>query len=50
MMFKQIQDGVDFAESGGVAIGASQKLSSDYSKIFKSGKFNSACRRWDEKL
>jgi hypothetical protein len=49
-LFKQIQDCVDFAEAGGVAIGASQKLSSAYSKIFKSGKFNSACRRWDEKL
>jgi hypothetical protein len=31
-------------------IGAAQKLSSAYSKIFKSGKFNSACRRWDEKI
>jgi hypothetical protein len=49
-LFKQIQDCVDFAEAGGVSIGAAQKLSSAYSKIFKSGKFNSACRRWDEKL
>jgi hypothetical protein len=49
-LFKQIQDCVDFAEAGGVKIGAAQKLSSAYSKIFKSGKFNSACRRWDEKL
>jgi hypothetical protein len=49
-LLKQIQDCVDFAEAGGVAIGAAQKLSSAYSKIFKSGKFNSACRRWDEKL
>jgi hypothetical protein len=49
-LFKQIQDCVDFAEAGGVAIGAAQKLSSAYSKIFKSGKLNSACRRWDEKL
>jgi hypothetical protein len=47
-LFKQIQDCVDFAEAGGVAIGAAQKNSSAYSKIFKSGKFNSACRRWDE--
>jgi hypothetical protein len=50
IMFTQIQDCVDFAEAGGVAIGAAQKLSSAYSKIFKSGKFNSAYRRWDEKL
>jgi hypothetical protein len=49
-LFKQIQDCVDFAEAGGVTIGAAQKLSSAYSKIFKSGKFNSACRRWDEKV
>jgi hypothetical protein len=49
-LFKQIQECVEFAEAGGVAIGAAQKLSSAYSKIFKSGKFNSACRRWDVKL
>jgi hypothetical protein len=49
-LFKQIQDCVDFAEAGGFAIGAAQKLSSAYSKIFKSGKFNGACRRWDGKL
>jgi hypothetical protein len=49
-LFKHIQECVDFAEAGGVAIGAAQKLSSAYSKIFKSGKFNSACRMWDEKL
>jgi hypothetical protein len=49
-LFKHIQDCVDFAEAGGVAIGAAQKLSSAYSKIFKSGKFNSDCRRWDKKL
>jgi hypothetical protein len=49
-LLKQIHDCVDFAEAGGVAIGAAQKLSSAYSKISKSGKFNSACRRWDERL
>jgi hypothetical protein len=49
-IFKHIQDCVDFAETGGVTIGTAQKLSSAYSKIFKSGKFNSACRRWDEKV
>jgi hypothetical protein len=35
-LFKQIQDCVDLAEAGGDAIGAAQKLSSAYSKIFKS--------------
>jgi hypothetical protein len=49
-IFKQIQDCVDLAEAGEVAIGAAQKLSSASSKSFKTGKFNSACRRWDEKL
>jgi hypothetical protein len=49
-LFKQIQDCVDFAEAGRVVIGAAQKLSSAYSKIFKSGKFNRTCRRWDEKI
>jgi hypothetical protein len=49
-LFKQIQDCVDFTEAGGIKIGSGQKLSSDYSKIFKSGKFNSACCRWDEKV
>jgi hypothetical protein len=49
-LFKKIQDCVDFAEAGGVEIGAAPKLSSAYFKIFKSGKFHSACCRWDEKL
>jgi hypothetical protein len=49
-LFKKIKDCVDFAEDGGVTIGAAQKLSSAYSKIFKSGKFNSDCCRWDEKV
>jgi hypothetical protein len=49
-LFKHIQDCVDFAEAGGFIIGTVQKLSSAYSKIFKSGKLNSACRRWDEKI
>jgi hypothetical protein len=31
-LFKHIQDCVDFAEAGGVAIGAAQRLSSAYSK------------------
>jgi hypothetical protein len=49
-LFKKFQDYIDFAEAGGVAIVAAQKLPSAYSKIFKSGKFNSACHRWDDKL
>jgi hypothetical protein len=49
-LFKKIQDCVDFAEAGGVTIGATQKLSSVQSKIFRSGKFNRACHKWDETL
>jgi hypothetical protein len=49
-LFKQIRYCVDFAEASGVAIGAAKKLSSAYSKIFKSGKFNCACRRREEKI
>jgi hypothetical protein len=45
-LFKKIQDCVDFAEAGGVTIGTAQKLSSAYSKIFKS----STCYRWGEKI
>jgi hypothetical protein len=49
-LLKQIQDCVDLAEAGGVTIDAAHKLSSAYSNIFKAGKFNSACRRWDDKI
>jgi hypothetical protein len=49
-LFGNIQYCVNFAEAGGVTIGTAQKLSSAFSKIFKSLKFNSPCRRWDEKI
>jgi hypothetical protein len=39
-LFKQIQDCIDYYESGGVLIGA---------KIFATCHFMSACRRWNEK-
>jgi hypothetical protein len=53
-IFKQIQDCVDFAEAGGVTIGAAQKLSSAYSKIFKSGKYltvrvTDGMKKWKQK-
>jgi hypothetical protein len=44
-LFKQIQECADFEEVGGVTIGETQKLSSAYSKIFKSVKLSSDCRR-----
>jgi hypothetical protein len=48
-LFKQIQDGVDYAEAGGITIGESQKLSEAYTKVFATGIFHSACRCWNEK-
>jgi hypothetical protein len=48
-LFKQIQDYVDYAEGGGITIGEAQKLSAAYTKVFATGIFHSACRRWNEK-
>jgi hypothetical protein len=44
-LFKQIQDCSDYSEAGGVPIAPSQ-----HAKIFATGHFMSACRRWNEKL
>jgi hypothetical protein len=48
-LFKQIQDCADYSESGGVLIGNRQKINVGYAKIFATGHFMSACRRWNEK-
>jgi hypothetical protein len=48
-LFKQIQDCADYSEAGGVPIGPSQKTNVGYAKIFATGHFMSACRRWNEK-
>jgi hypothetical protein len=48
-LFKQIQDCADYYESGGVLIGHPQKINVGYAKIFATGHFMSACRRWNEK-
>jgi hypothetical protein len=48
-VFKQIQDCADYSEAGGVTIGHSQQINVGYAKIFATGHFMSACRRWDEK-
>jgi hypothetical protein len=48
-LFKQIQDCVDYSEAGGVLIGHPQQINVGYAKIFASGHFMSACRRWNEK-
>jgi hypothetical protein len=48
-LFKQIQDCLDYAKAGGITIGEAQKLSTWYTKVFATGIFHSACRRWNEK-
>jgi hypothetical protein len=48
-LFKQIQDCADYYEAGGVLIGHPQQINVGYAKIFATGHFMSACRRWNEK-
>jgi hypothetical protein len=48
-LFKKIQDCADYSEAGGVPIGPSQQINVGYAKIFATGHFMSACRRWNEK-
>jgi hypothetical protein len=47
-LFKQIQDCAEYLEAGGVPIGPSQQINVGYAKIFATGHFMSACRRWNE--
>jgi hypothetical protein len=48
-LFKQIQDCAEYSEAGGVPIGPSQQINVGYAKIFATGHFMIACRRWNEK-
>jgi hypothetical protein len=48
-LFKHIQDCSDYSEAGGVLIGHPQQINAAYAKIFATGHFMSACRRWNEK-
>jgi hypothetical protein len=48
-LFKQIQDCEDYSEAGGFLIGHPQQINVGYAKIFATGHFMSACRRWNEK-
>jgi hypothetical protein len=48
-LFKHIQDCADYSEAGGAPIGPSQQINVGYAKIFATGHFMSACRRWNEK-
>jgi hypothetical protein len=47
---KQIQDCVDYAEAGGITIIEAHTLQTAYTKIFETGIFHSACRRWNGRL
>jgi hypothetical protein len=47
-LFKQIQDCADYPEAGGVIIGNPHQINVGYAKIFSTGHFMSACRRWNE--
>jgi hypothetical protein len=48
-LFKHIQDCADYSEAGGVLIGYPQQINVGYAKMFATGHFMSACRRWNEK-
>jgi hypothetical protein len=48
-LLKQIQDCADYSEAGGVLIGHPKQIKIGYAKIFATGHFMSACRRWNEK-
>jgi hypothetical protein len=47
-LFKKIQDCANFYEAGGFIIGHPQQINVGYTKIFATGHFMSACRRWNE--
>jgi hypothetical protein len=47
-LFKQIQDCANYSEAGCVLIGHPQHINVGYAKIFATGHFMSACRRWNE--
>jgi hypothetical protein len=48
-LFKQIQDCADYSEAGCVLIGHPKQIDVGYAKIFATGHFMSACRRWNGK-
>jgi hypothetical protein len=48
-LFKQIQDCEDYSEAGGLLIGHQKQINIGCAKIFATGHFMSACRRWNKK-
>jgi hypothetical protein len=49
-LLNQIQDCVDYAEAGRITISEAKELHTAYAKIFATGIFHSACRRWNDRL
>jgi hypothetical protein len=49
-LFEKNQDCSDYSEAGGVLFGQHQQINVGYAKMFTTGHFMSACRRWNEKL
>jgi hypothetical protein len=47
-LFKKIQDCADYSEAGGVLIGHPRQINVGYAKLFATGHFMSACRKWNE--
>jgi hypothetical protein len=48
-LLKHMQDFADHSEDGCVLVGHPQQIKVGYAKIFATGHFMSACRRWNEK-
>jgi hypothetical protein len=48
-LFKKIQGCAEYSEAGGVLIAHPQHINVGYPKIFATGHFMSACRRWKKK-
>jgi hypothetical protein len=48
-LFKHIQDCAYYSEAGVVLIGHPQQINVGYAEIFATGRFMSACRRWNDK-
>jgi hypothetical protein len=48
-LFNQTQDCADYSEAGGALICHPYQINAGYAKIFATGHFMSACRRWNEK-
>jgi hypothetical protein len=47
-LFKQIQDCAYYSEAGSVLCGHPQQINVGYAKVFATGHFMSACRKWNE--